>query len=103
MTATSNNEPANKAKGEMPGSLPLITTGPKLPSDERLRPPPGGLPRPDLSDLKALRPLDLRPYDLKTSQDEILRPSYPNLSPLGPPLGALLATQIAPRSTQDAS
>ena len=45
---------------QQPG-LPLITTGPKFPKGERVRPPPGGLPRPDLFDLKALRPLDLRP------------------------------------------
>ena len=65
--------------------LPLITTGSKWPSAQRMHPPPW--------------PPKTRPFFAS-----LFLPLFdPNLASKGPRLGPLLATQIGPRRAQDGS
>ena len=74
-----------KTKGEMLPSLPLITPGPKLTADGLLHPPP------------------LTPQDETLFRIVFLSLFWPNFGLRRPPFSTLLAAQIEPRSSQDAS
>ena len=75
----------------------------KVTSPQSAPPPPFGLrlARPSPSHSPCGLRLRLRPP--KASQDETLRPSYPNLGPKRPRSWSLFECQIGPTSAQDAS